>query len=185
MSLLAFASGVSPSNPNCRVSPSSPSHIDNCFSKWVCSWCEGKMVWITLSGMDLWRAEYVHLLCYIIPTKVSQFSVLTAPFPLTGCECPAFEIAVDWHLTASGGKQPLRQGTSWGEGWGRNVDLQRNLHSILCLLRKKQTIPSSQAASKCACFEIQMACTGSHKQDLLLGSAWPPVAAVSPSSSPL
>lgn len=37
----------------------------------------------------------IRLLCYIISTKVSQFSVLTAPFPQAGCECPAFEIAVD------------------------------------------------------------------------------------------
>lgn len=97
------------------------------------------MVWITLSSMDLLRAAYIHLLWYIIPTKVSQFSVLTAPFPLTACECPVFEIAMDWHLAAFGGKQPFKHGTSWGEGWGRNVDLLRNLHSILCLLWKKKT----------------------------------------------
>lgn len=129
MSILALASRVSHSNPNCRVSPSSPAHIDNCFPKWVCSQCERKTVWITSSEMDLQRVACLRPLCYKIPTKVSQFSVLTVPFPRAGCECSAFEIAMDWHLAAAlWGKQPFRRGTSWGEGWGRNVDLLRNPH---------------------------------------------------------
>lgn len=156
MSILALASRVSRSNPNCRVSPSSPAHIDNCFPKWVCSQCEGKTVWITSSDMDLQRVACLRPLCYKIPTKVSQFSVLTVPFPRAGCECPAFEIAMDWHLAAAlGGKQPFRQGTSWGEGWGRNVDLLRNPHSP-AYLKKKSFILSFQASSKCAHFEIQI-----------------------------
>lgn len=40
------------------------------------------MLRTTLPGMDLRRAADFRLLCYVIPTKASQFSVLTAPFPL-------------------------------------------------------------------------------------------------------
>lgn len=189
MSILALASGVSRSNPNCRVSPSSPAQIDNCFPKWVCSRCEGKTVWITSSGMALQRVACLRLLCYKIPTKVSQFSVLTVPFPQAGCECPAFEIAMDWHLAAALRGKLRKAAIQAGDLLGRRVKKECRFakkSSFSCLLKKNplfspSRLPQSVHILK---FRFQMACVRNVNNGPFQGSAWPPVVAVSPSSPP-
>lgn len=189
MSILALASGVSRSNPNCRVSPSSPAQIDNCFPKWGCSRCEGKTVWITSSGMALQRVACLRLLYYKISTKVSQFSVLTVPFPQLAVSAQLLKL--QWidtsqqHWEESWGKQPFRQGTSWGEGWRRNVDLLRNPHSPAYLKKNPLFSPSRLPQSvHILKFRFQMACVRNVNNGPFQGSAWPPVVAVSPSSPP-
>jgi hypothetical protein len=71
------------------------------------------MAWIILSNADLWRAVYFRLLCYIISTKASQFSVLTAPFPLALAVSPDV-LKLLWSLricseSSHSGRGPCRE----------------------------------------------------------------------------
>lgn len=118
-------------------------------------------------------------LLYDFYQSISIFSADSSISTGSGCECRAFEIAVDPHLTALAKKAAAQSGDLARRGRGGSVAVLRTFTP--CLLQKSNFIPSSQRALKCFRLKFRCAALEARHQRAVPPSCPATVVAVSPS----